>query len=205
MAVCCAPSTFCIISAFRFLDPTFGSHPHIHWTSLRVPVWVPPSSPLWFDDRPRPRIPTSSTRTLDTWAPRTRPYPEFSFLLLCFWCLFCLHVWFCLLLLHLYWYLFSPHFGFLHLASASVLTSSVCLYFDWCLLLPVQSWSLFDWPFPSRLGLNTRCGGSYSLISSFRIATSSTPLSWSFGMNFVIIRRPPCGLHGLHKRLSREG
>ena len=50
--------------------------------------------------------------------------------------------------------------------------------------------------------LSTRCGGIYSLISLFRIAASSTPLSWSFGMNFVIIRRPPCGLH---VRLSRVG
>ena len=30
--------------------------------------------------------------------------------------------------------------------------------------------------------------GIYSLISLFRIAASSTPLSWSFGMNFVITR-----------------
>ena len=36
----------------------------------------------------------------------------------------------------------------------------------------------------------------------FRTAASSTPVSWSFGMNFVTIRRPPCGLH---VRLSRVG
>ena len=38
MAVCRDPSTFCTIFAFRVLDPTFGSHPDIHWTSLRNPV-----------------------------------------------------------------------------------------------------------------------------------------------------------------------
>ena len=44
--------------------------------------------------------------------------------------------------------------------------------------------------------------GIYCLISLFRIAASSTPLFWSCGMNFVIIRQPP---FGLHIRLSRVG
>ena len=35
-----------------------------------------------------------------------------------------------------------------------------------------------------------------------RLAASSTRLSRFFGMNFVIIRRPPCGLH---VQLSRVG
>ena len=32
--------------------------------------------------------------------------------------------------------------------------------------------------------------GIYSLISLFRIPASSTPLSWSLGMNFVVIIDP---------------
>ena len=183
--------------AFRVLDPKFGSHPYIHWISLRIPVWVPPSSPLWFDDRPRPRIPPSSTRTLDIWAPRTRPYHEFNFLLIWSWSLFLSSILVCLLLLRLPWYLFR------------LLVLGSCIFFQhwyWFILrsfrLMSPSAGLVLVPLFSDPILNTRCGGIYSLISLFRIAASSTPHFWSFGMNFVIIRRPPCGLH---IRLSRVG
>ena len=119
-------------------------------------------------------------------------------LLLWSWYLFCLPFWFCLLLLHLYlsWYLFCLHFEFLHFPSALVAISSALLSVNvsFCRFSLGPSFS-----YPS---LSTRCGGIYSLISLFRIAAFSTPLSWSFGMNFVIIRRPPCGLH---IRLSRLG
>ena len=89
-----------------------------------------------------------------------------------------------------------PSFGCLQFPSALLLFSSAFLSVN-------VSFCRFSLgPSFSDPSLNTRCGGIYSLISLFRIAASSTPLSWSFGMNFVIIRRPLCGLH---IRLSRVG
>ena len=102
----------------------------------------------------------------------------------------------CLVLLHLPWYLFSLRFRFVHFLSALVLTPSAFPSVNVCFCRFSLRPSFSD---PS---LNTRCGVIYSLISLFRIAASSTPFFWSFGMNFVIIRRPPCGLH---IRLSRVG
>jgi len=181
---------------FGFWILCLVSHPDIHLTSLRIPVWVPPSSPLWFDDRPRPRINPSSTRTLDIWAPRTRPYSELCFfsplvlvsllssILVFYFFYICLGVSFafvlgsCIFLQHWYWFL-QPSFRWMSPSVGFVLV-----------------------PLLNGSSLNTRCGGIYSLNSLFRIAASSTPLFWSFGMNFVVIRRPPCGLH---MRLSRVG
>ena len=132
---------------------------------------------------------------LDIWAPRTRPYSElfffsfglglpfvfdsgFVYFYICLGISSAFVLGSCIFLQHWYWFL---------LPSFRLVSPSAGL-----VLVP-----LFSGPSP-----NTRCRGIYSLISLFRIAASSTPLFWSFGMNFVIIRRPPCGLH---IRLSRVG
>ena len=77
-------------------------------------------------------------------------------------------------------------------SSFSVLTPSVLVF----LFQRLFRWPLFErlLPYLWRLDLVTRYGGSYNIISLFRIAASS------FGMKFVSIHRPPCGLH---IRLSR--
>ena len=48
-----------------------------------------------------------------------------------------------------------------------------------------------EWSYPWRLGLITRCGGIYSLMSLFRIPAPSTPFPGLLGKTFVFALRPP--------------
>ena len=148
----------------------------------------------WFDDRPRPRIPPSSTPTLDIWAPRTRPYSNL--------CFFSFGLGLHFVVNFRFVYFFYIRHG---ISSAFVLGSCSFLQHWYWFLLPSfrlmsRSAGLVLVHLFWNPSLNTRCEGTYSLISLFRIGASSTPLFWSFGVNFVIIRRSQCGLH---IRLSR--
>ena len=151
----------------RFVFPSEYLH-RLHYDSMIRPALVYPR----VQHGPWTYEPHAQGRTL-----------SFTFFSLGLGLPFCFQFWFCLLLLHLLWYLFCLHFGFLHFPSALVLLSSAFLSVN----VPFCRFTLD--PSFSSPSLNTRCGGIYSLISLFRIAASSTPLSWSFGMNFVIIRR----------------
>ena len=111
------------------------------------------------------------------------------------------------LLLQWFWSPFFPSFS----GSAPFFFICLGIYFDFipvpdcfcCLGLGHFFNNCFGlWPYAWLLDLTTRCGGIYSLISMFGVAASSTPFSWSFGMNFVIFHRSECGLH---IRLSRVG
>ena len=61
-----------------------------------------------------------------------------------------------------------PHSGFyVFLYLGMAFPSAICF--------------ISEWPYPWRLGLITKCGGIYCLMSLFRIAASSTPFPSRLG------------------------
>ena len=98
--------------------------------------------------------------------------------------------------LHLPWYLFSLRFGFLHFPSALVLLSSAFLSVN------VSSAGLVLVPLSATPASIRGVGESIASFRCFGYPHLRHPFFGLLGLHYVIIRRPPCGLH---IRLSRGG